>query len=69
MGLLVAQGTSPLRLAVGVVAFPLAVISVTPGDSDRRQGGEAGARHFYHANTAAPSAMVSISNETVAAGH
>jgi hypothetical protein len=35
MGLLVAQGTSPLRLAV-VVAFFLAVISVTSGGSNRR---------------------------------
>ena len=43
MGLLVAQGTSPLRLAV-VVAFFLAVISVTSGGSNRRQGREAGAR-------------------------
>ena len=41
LGLLVAQGTSPLRLAVGVVAFFLAVVSVTSGGSDRRQGGEA----------------------------
>ena len=44
MGLLVAQGTSPLRLAVGVVAFFLAVVSVTSGGSNRRQGREAGAR-------------------------
>jgi cytochrome c-type biogenesis protein CcmH/NrfG len=41
MGLLVAQGTSPLRLAVGVVvAFFVAVVSVTSRGSYRRQGGE-----------------------------
>jgi hypothetical protein len=43
LGLLVAQGPSPLRLAV-VVAFFLAVISVKSGGPNRRQSGEAGAR-------------------------
>jgi hypothetical protein len=42
LGLLVAQGTSPLRLAV-VVTF-LAVVSVTSGGSNRRQGDQADAR-------------------------
>lgn len=41
-GLLVAQRTSPLRLAV-VVAF-LAVVPITSGGSNRQQGAEAGAR-------------------------
>ena len=72
MGLLVAQGTSPLRLAV-VVAFFLAVIRHVER-SNRRQGREAGARRracppFYRANTAAPSTMVTISNDTLAVGH